>query len=139
MKCSLNHHQQEMLRAALLRMDTFENDAGKAVPYKLGAARWELLKNTKAVTAALVAFDEARQALVKEIWPDLAEGVQVTPDSDPENFAIFLPQITKRLGDKDEIDLLPFPAAVVRDNEFPLEVLQVLDDLGLIEAPTQAA
>lgn len=143
LKMTLDRAQQAALSVALAQMDSFESvtpgvDNGPKVvraPYKLGAARRVLVKNINALRASQASFDEARQALVKEIWPNKADDENITAETDPVNFPVFIAGFQKMVEAKDDLELLPFPAATIYEagNEFPAEVLALLESHSLIE------
>ena len=127
MTLSLNIDDQNALYSAFLQMDG-----------KLGSARRSVVKNVAVLKASLEIFQAAHKAVVKEIWPDLPEGKNVMPEEDPENFAKFHAEMKTIIETKEELDLLPLPAAKLYsdDNDFPTKVLVLLDDHGLIEGET---
>ena len=139
MKVSLTAAQQNQLFGALQQMDAQDITVGEGdkiqivrVPFKIGAHRLSVAKNINALRASLVAFEDGRSALVKELWPQLEEGKTVTEHDDPATFATYKAELTKMLGVTQEFDLAPIPAAVVQSNDFPIAVLMALDEHGLI-------
>lgn len=146
MKLALDITQQRGLLAAYGALDGCEKivpgvDAGPKVvrvPYKLGgAARRVIVKNLGALTASLRSYDETRAALMKEIWPDLPDGIQVTMEQYPVEFPRYLAGHAAIVNAKDDLELLPLPDTLMfGDQEFPNASVALLDELGLIsEAP----
>jgi hypothetical protein len=141
MKVALDLGQQNALLGALAQMDSFETVTTGVehcpitvrVPYKLGASRRVLVKNTNAITAAQVDFESARRWLVREIWPDKPEDIAVAETD--EKMPQFRAGMQELIAAKDEIELLPFPSAVIygAGNEFPAAALATLDQFGLID------
>jgi hypothetical protein len=152
MKISLDIDQQNALLIALNQLDGYDvvapgvEDGAKVVrvPYKLGAARRAIVKNINALLASLRCFEATQKEIFKETWPDLPEGANVKKEDDPENFARFQTEIVKVVKAKEELELLPLPAATMypadpNAREFPNHALALLDEHGLIEESAGAA
>lgn len=142
MKISLDINAQRGLHAAFGALDGYQKivpgvDNGPKtirVPYVLGgAARRVIVKNLGALTASLNSYDQARQALVKEIWPDLPDGTEITAQSDPVNFPRYAIGHAAIVAAKDELELLPLPETLLfGEQEFPTFALALLNEHGLI-------
>lgn len=140
MKKSLDVNQQNALFLAFNQLDGYDTVAENGaktvrVPYKLGSARRAVAKNMNALKASLTIYEEAHKALFKETFPDADENSVIKRDeADPAAFARFATEQKKIVEAKDEIELLPLPAAVLYgENEIPTGALAALEEHGLIE------
>lgn len=145
MKLALDIKAQNELFAAFHQLDGqdvvtpgVENGARLVrVPYKLGAVRRSVVKNLNALSASLQSYGEIRTALIRETWPNLQDGEQITRDQDPGNFDRCQDALKEIDAKTDELELLPLPAAAMYgDNEFPNAALAVLERHGLIAEAT---
>jgi hypothetical protein len=141
MKVALSYNAKNVVFGALAALDGFEaitpgverGARAVRVPYKLGAQRRVLVKNMAALKASLGLFNEAKQAIVAEVWPDKPEGVEYTEKDDPANFARFKAEMAKMIATKEEIELEALPASLLYgDQEFPAEALLALEENHLI-------
>lgn len=147
MKLALDINQQNALAIAFGQLDSYEivtpgvADGAKVVrvPYKLGAARRAVVKNSNALNTSLQSYEEARVALVKEMWPTLADGESIKKADDPETFARYQAELQKIRAAKDEFDLLPLLASTMYGDEFPIAALELLEQHGLIEDAVASA
>jgi hypothetical protein len=143
MKLNLNVDQQAAVLNALMQLDTHEavtpgvENGPKTirVPYKLGAQRKTLVKNINAIKASLAVWDQTRNAIFREHFPDVPDGVQVNEAEDPAKFGKYRADLIAGSTTKEEVDLIPFPESVIYDsNEFPAAITATLDEFGLIVA-----
>jgi hypothetical protein len=140
MRIALDINRQSQLLNAFGSLDSYEaitpgiEQGAKVirVPYKLGCARRELIKNINALKASLLSFEEVRKSMIVETWPDKPEYlIDGVPESE-QKYPLFKLTVEAVVARKDDVELLPMPAAVMYGNDFPSGSVALLDELGLI-------
>lgn len=136
-KLDLTYEQQNNLLGALQRLDMHEvvgPDKAVSVAFKLGSERRTLVKNIRALQVSLSVWQEITKGIFKESFPDVAEGASVDPKEKPAEWAKYTSAVQLSAKEKDEVELIPFSAKVIYDdNEFPGMVVALLEERGLVE------
>lgn len=142
-KITLSYDKQNELAAAIGQLDMHEVAApDKAIraPYKLGSERRALVKNMKALQESISTWQEITKQIFKENFPDVPDGVGVHQKDRPIAYAKYMAEITASGQQEEEIELIPFSAkAMYDDNEFPAAVLALLEKYELIEDVSKPA
>jgi hypothetical protein len=110
--------------------------------YNLGGmVRRAIVRNMLALKASLDVFEATKNDIAKDVWATAGKPIPGNPPAeDPENFAKFLGKLGPVLGEKEDIELLPLPAATMYadENAFPTQLVMLLEQYGLIEEPAAA-